>query len=221
MGCPASSPPHYISKLWLHKLKHFGEPGPIDQSSFLCAHNLVQPSEWSHVDALTLACTSYTWSYLVETFGVKYPGVHGRRPCTRLHPCGECQKAHEEIYQRQVREKTEFIRLRDKWNQEHQYHHSQQPQQVSRVFAISPVWFKQWEQFVQQQQQHHNAVMVLDVPGKIDNLPICVKPTVTNQTTSSAKKKKRQIIQHQLNTSKFNFHRLGILFNWENSILVS
>lgn len=197
----SSSSPHYISKLWLHKLKHFGEPGPIDQSSFLCAHNLVQPHQWPHVDALALACSSQTWSYLVDTFGVRFSG--SEPPCTRLRPCAECQRRQEALHQRQVREKFDFIRLRDKWNQQQQQQH---PQHVSRVFAVSPGWFKQWEQFVQQQ----NPVWIVDVPSKIDNHSICLKPPAnTSQPTSqpaTGKKKKQQStvstpVNFQLNPS--------------------
>ncbi len=38
---------NYISKQWLHKLKYFAEPGPIDNTDFLCSrHNFVQPCFW-------------------------------------------------------------------------------------------------------------------------------------------------------------------------------
>lgn len=195
--------PYYISKLWLHKLKHFGEPGAIDQSSFLCAHNFVQPHLWSHVDSLALACSPDTWSYLVEQFGVRYPTCHARGCQTRLYPCVECQRLHEAVHQRRVREMTEFIRLRDKWNLEQQQNAITQ----SRVFAISKVWFNQWDQFVQMP----NSALVLDVPGKIDNFSICLKPAtpVVAATPSMPKKKKtkqslRQSsnVQYQFNTSK-------------------
>jgi hypothetical protein len=183
---------HYISKLWLHKLKHFGEPGPIDLSSFLCiAHHSVLPNVWRHLDAHILPCSTDTWSYLVDTYGVKYDAAE--RACTLLYPCAECQRIEEMLRQRQTAEKTAFIRLREKWNQE----------QVNcsggsgRVFAISQSWFKQWEQFVQQQQQ----ALVIEVPGKIDNMPICVKPSSANSNNANTNVGATTTVQPQHSSS--------------------
>lgn len=80
-------------------------------------------------------------------------------------------------------------------------------QHQQRVFAISALWFKQWENFVQQQQSI--SVVAIDVPGKIDNLAICMKPSSQRQqqqhqpTSAKAKKKaKKQPAEFTLNTSK-------------------
>ncbi len=67
--------PFYISKQWLHKLKYFGEPGPIDNSDFLCKHNYVQPNLWKSINNLTVMCTTDTWNCLVGEFGLKYNPV--------------------------------------------------------------------------------------------------------------------------------------------------
>ena len=64
--------PYYISKQWLHKLKYYGEPGPIDNTDFLCKHNMVQPQLWRQIDQLSVVCTSSTWWFLVDQFGLKY-----------------------------------------------------------------------------------------------------------------------------------------------------
>ena len=68
---PLIQRPYYISKQWLHKLKYFGEPGPIDNSDFLCRHNFVQPNLWKIIDDLTIACSVESWDCLVQNFGLK------------------------------------------------------------------------------------------------------------------------------------------------------
>lgn len=190
---------HYISKLWLHKLKYFGEPGPIDQSSYLCSHKLVESHQWRHIDSLVLTCTSDTWSYLSEAFGVR---CNNDGVCTRLYPCAECQRYEEALRQRQYREKFEFIRLREKWNQQQlsvDPDSASQPPQ--RVFAISIAWFRLWEQFVQQQQQQ--PASSIPIPPAIDNLTICLKPPnpSTNSSIPASKKRQQQQREHHFNPS--------------------
>ena len=37
----------YVSKQWINKFNTFSEPGPIDNSDFLCPHGGVQPQKVS------------------------------------------------------------------------------------------------------------------------------------------------------------------------------
>lgn len=62
---------NYVSKQWLQKLKYFADPGPIDNTDFLCRHNLVQPCFWANIESLVLVCSTDTWLYLVKMFGIK------------------------------------------------------------------------------------------------------------------------------------------------------
>jgi len=55
----------------VQKLKYFAEPGPIDNTDFLCRHNFVQPCFWKNVDSLVLVCSTDTWLYLVKRFDIR------------------------------------------------------------------------------------------------------------------------------------------------------
>lgn len=217
--------PYYISKSWLHKLKYFGEPGPIDNSDFMCVHNFLQPIAWRIIQSLVVECTEETWKYLVETFGLKYATANGRRSssglltygdkqrlvecdfknvCNFLYPCKQCQIDEELLKQRQFNEKSEFIRLREKWL--HEQLNKQASYPVS--YAISYAWFKQWEQFV----QFNGCPLKYQIPGKINNLSICLQQqTSTNKsiTKNEPISKRKPKIVYQLNSSNF----IQLLFN--------
>lgn len=222
--------PFYISKQWLHKLKYFGEPGPIDNSDFLCKHSLVQPNLWKYVDDLAVPCTTDVWNYLIDNFQLKYANDDNlndsqlsltdnhdennyRNSCNFLFPCKKCQIDDELLKQRQLYEKNEFLRLKDKWSLQ-QFQNAQATlaniasgcantqviQQPIRIFAISSNWFKEWEKFVQLPAcplQHQ-------IPGKINNLSICVQPKqAQSQSQKSKNKHSNKQITYQLNKSKF------------------
>jgi ubiquitin carboxyl-terminal hydrolase 20/33 len=227
--------PYYISKQWLHKLKYFGEPGPIDNSDFLCKHGYVYPQLWKSINSLAVMCTTDTWNYLVQSFGLKYDDSSvGSEPeveqdelnesqdstssesvftntCNYLFPCKQCQIENEKMKERQFYEKSEFIRIREKRNAE-QHANSMSPNSsylsAPRLFAISGSWFKQWEQFVQFQY----CPLKHQVPGKINNFPICVaqKPVQSAKAKSDPKTQKNTV--YQLNKSKIYLVRKITVF---------
>lgn len=57
----------YVSKQWVNKLNTFAEPGPIDNSDFLCAHGGVHPSKVAIVDKLSTVLSQNVWEYLYAT----------------------------------------------------------------------------------------------------------------------------------------------------------
>lgn len=187
--------PYYISKEWLHKLKYFGEPGPIDNSDFLCIHNKVQPNVWKIVENIAIMSSYDTWNYLVSVFGFKCldkikkfdhdASDHG--VCNYFYPCEQCQIDDEQMKQRQLNEKNEFIRLREKYNKQC----LQLNNQSIRLYAISSSWFKQWESFV----QFNGCPSIHQVPGPINNLSI----SQASKTNSK---------EHHLNKSS-NFYKLN------------
>jgi ubiquitin carboxyl-terminal hydrolase 20/33 len=164
--------PYFISKEWLHKLKYFGEPGPIDNSDFLCIHNKVQPNVWKIVENITVMSSYDSWNYLVSTFGFKSldkikkfdHDVTDHGVCNYFYPCEQCQIDDEEMKRRQLIEKNEFIRLRERYNKQC----LQISNQSARLYAISSSWFKQWESFV----QFNGCPSIHQVPGPINNMPI-------------------------------------------------
>jgi ubiquitin carboxyl-terminal hydrolase 20/33 len=56
----------YVSKQWLNKFNTFAEPGPIDNSDFLCCHGAVYPSKASQVRELCAVLSQSVWEYLYD-----------------------------------------------------------------------------------------------------------------------------------------------------------
>lgn len=57
----------YVSKQWMNKLNTFAEPGPIDNSDFLCPHGGFHPSKTSVVHSLSTILSQSVWEYLYTT----------------------------------------------------------------------------------------------------------------------------------------------------------
>lgn len=57
----------YVSKQWVNKFNTFAEPGPIDNSDFLCIHGGVYPNKVSYVYELCTILSQSVWEYLYET----------------------------------------------------------------------------------------------------------------------------------------------------------
>ncbi|XP_076055896.1 ubiquitin carboxyl-terminal hydrolase 20-like isoform X2 [Oratosquilla oratoria] len=139
----------YVSKQWINKFNTFSEPGPIDNSDFLCPHGGVQPQKASYVGELVMLLNQGVWEYLHQAFG-------GGPACTRLYECVTCRAELEALYQRQRDELETFIKLRGLFQEE---------EQTNIVYVISMRWFRQWEAFVRGREQ--------ESPGPIDNSVIC------------------------------------------------
>lgn len=58
----------YVSRQWFSKFSTFAEPGPIDNSDFLCQHGGLKPDLVQHVDQLTTIVAQTVWEYLYETY---------------------------------------------------------------------------------------------------------------------------------------------------------
>ena len=54
----------YISKQWLNKFRTFAEPGPIDNSDFLCLHGGVRPDRAGLGSAMCTGVSQTVWEYL-------------------------------------------------------------------------------------------------------------------------------------------------------------
>ena len=176
-----------MSKQWLHKLKHFGEPGPIDNTDFLCQHHFVNPTFWPNINTLVLSCSQDTWDYLSKTFGVRDSAA-----CNYLYPCKQCQLDDEQMKQRQSYEKNEFLRLNQRNRADFYLNSSSSSLPARNQYAISSSWFKKWEQFVQMK----NCPQPHQLPGAINNFAIC------NQSNTSKEKQNQKSIIYQFNKSK-------------------
>ncbi|CAL4076407.1 unnamed protein product [Meganyctiphanes norvegica] len=145
----------YVSKQWINKFNTFAEPGPIDNSDFLCPHGGVQPQKAMYVGDLVMLLNQGVWEYLHHLFG-------GGPACTRLYECVTCRAELEALLHRQSSELESFVRLHKMFQgEEHPY----------IVYAISMRWFRQWESFVRGREQ--------EPPPPIENSSICTTKTGT------------------------------------------
>lgn len=130
----------YVSKQWLCRFNTCAEPGPIDNSDFLCQHGALNPERALCVEQLTVIMPRVIYDYLYKKYG-------GSPPVTALHICPACQA----LQRRLLLEMETFVQLsRDYEMQENNPTH-----------ILSLAWYSQWQNFVQKRSQ--------DPPGPIDN----------------------------------------------------
>ncbi|GBP47034.1 Ubiquitin carboxyl-terminal hydrolase 20 [Eumeta japonica] len=122
----------FISKQWLNKFNTWAEPGPIDNSDFVCAHGAVRPDRAPHLHELAQRVPQHYWDFMYANFG-------GGPACTHVHECSGCARAAERLRERRATELRAFYEL----------HAMFQAQEHPRaVYAISMNWFRQWQAFV-------------------------------------------------------------------------
>lgn len=56
----------YVSRQWVNRLQTFAEPGPIDNSDFLCSHGYVQPAKHHYVNRLVVEVSAEAWGFLYD-----------------------------------------------------------------------------------------------------------------------------------------------------------
>nr|CAD7441197.1 unnamed protein product [Timema bartmani] len=135
----------YVSKQWVNKFNTFAEPGPIDNSDFLCAHGGVHPSKEPYVNQLCTVLSQGVWEYLYDTFG-------GGPACNRLYACMSCQQEQQALQRRIKQELDVFMQL------------NKVEENPPVIYAIAMSWFRQWQCFVRGKE--------LEPPGAIDNCSI-------------------------------------------------
>ncbi|XP_037071272.1 ubiquitin carboxyl-terminal hydrolase 20-like [Pollicipes pollicipes] len=96
--------PYYVSRQWINKFNTFAEPGPIDNTDFLCRHGGVLPGLRVPVEAACVRLPEAGWEYLHGTLG-------GGPVANALFECGPCRAEWDALQARQRRELTEFRRL--------------------------------------------------------------------------------------------------------------
>lgn len=140
----------YVSKQWVNKFNTFAEPGPIDNSDFLCIHGGVRPAREPYANQLCTILSQAVWEYLYDTFG-------GGPACNRLYACPTCHQEQEALAHRVKHELEEFMQL----NKEFQ----QAEESPAVIYAIAMNWFRQWQSFVRGKEP--------EPPGQIDNSSVC------------------------------------------------
>lgn len=116
----------YISKQWMCRFYTFAEPGPIDNSDFLCRHGSVHPDRAPALEQLAIGLPHLVYNYLYKTFG-------GCPPITMLHICPACQ-----ALQNRIAMETEMLRQK-----------IENPD-LPNTHLLSTAWYTQWHSFIKQ-----------------------------------------------------------------------
>jgi len=156
---------HYISRQWVNKFENFAEPGPIDNSDFLCRHGGIQPGKVSRIQDLCVEFPRSAWEVLDQEFGTVQLGRTAPLACTRLYACTSCQAELDALNYQKSYELDEFKRL-------HQECQTTSPLSGGGgdvFFCLAMSWFKLWEAFVTGRAR--------DPPGEIDNRGIVTTHT--------------------------------------------
>lgn len=138
----------YVSMQWLEKFVTFTEPGPIDNSDFVCRHLDVLPECYGDLDRYARPVTERWWHEIHNRFG-------GGPANTNPKSCAICEDELMALEERRIVEKESFLKSN---------RGSRDMDSEDRVY-ISLEWFREWEDFL--------SGKVPDPPGEIDNRPIC------------------------------------------------
>lgn len=133
----------YISKQWFTRFNSCAEPGPIDNSDFLCPHGSIHPDRKAAFTQLTLNMPRDVYEFLYRKFG-------GCPPVSPFHVCPSCQA----LQKRLELEMETFVQLNREF----------QTQEEPATHLLSLAWYTQWHNFIQKK--------VPDPPGPIDNSKI-------------------------------------------------
>lgn len=133
----------FISKQWLNRFKYCAEPGPIDNSDFLCHHGSINPDRSQVLDQLSVVLPLEVYEYLHKKFG-------GCTPITASHICPACQA----LQKRLLHEMEMFLQISK----------NAQLQELPHTHYLSTSWYTQWHNFVEKRNQ--------EPPGPIDNTKI-------------------------------------------------
>lgn len=130
----------FISRQWFSRFNTCAEPGPIDNSDFLCHHGSINPERAVAFKQMTVTLPREVYEFLHKKFG-------GCPPVSSMHVCPSCQALQRRIQS----EMEKFCQL----NWEFQNHED------PPTHLLSMAWYTQWHNFVQKRTQ--------DLPGPIDN----------------------------------------------------
>lgn len=133
----------YISRQWVNRFYFCSEPGPIDNSDFLCQHGAICPDRHLDLDKIAMVIPFELYDYLYKKFG-------GSSPLLNITLCPICLA----IQNRLLLEMETFLQISKE----------AQSQDVPHTHYLSTHWYTQWHNFVQKK--------TLDPPGPIDNTKI-------------------------------------------------
>jgi hypothetical protein len=162
-------------EVWNFLIAHFNT-GDLDESQEEDNNNNNNDDDDISMDtqSSTLLCASNGHS---EKTSERRGSMTATVSCTHLYPCRRCMVEEEAVCERQFRERTEFIRLREKWFAEQESSSLAGLKSTNKIYAINSTWFKKWEQFV----KFEGSLVIYKIPGPVDNLPNASKTRGSTQ----------------------------------------
>lgn len=116
----------YISKQWFSRFKTCAEPGAIDNTDFLCQHNLLNPERSDLLTQLAVPVPKPVYDYLHKKFG-------GNCAVPDIRICPTCEALQKRI----TFEVETFLSL------------SRDLHIFPPTHLLSSAWFSQWQSFIQ------------------------------------------------------------------------
>ncbi|XP_076260331.1 ubiquitin specific protease 20/33 isoform X2 [Rhynchophorus ferrugineus] len=141
-----------LSRQWLSRFRYCVEPGPIDNSDFLCPHGSLDPDKETLLDRFAVQVPLEMYEYLYKHFG-------GCPPLSDNFVCPACTALQRRI----LNEMETFVEISRKAQQEHPPH----------THYLSTSWYLQWHGFVQRK--------ISEPPGPIDNTKIDLQHLDTDE----------------------------------------
>lgn len=145
----------YVSKQWINRFNTCAEPGPIDNSDFLCQHGSMNPDKVLVLNQLSIVIPLSVYEYLHRVYG-------GCPPITCMHVCPCCQAFNKRL----LLEMETF----------HQLTTEPKNQKLPLTHLLSASWCSHWHEFVSKKVQ--------ESPGPIDNSKINVNDINTKECVS-------------------------------------
>ncbi len=193
----------HVGKQWLNKFENLAEPGPVDNSDFLCRHGGVLPAKSAHAAELCVALPQPVWDLLRRRFGLC---PSGPAACTVLRECALCRAELDALNRQKTFELEEFKALHAEFQEEAaaaaaaaaNSGGSRSPPSTPppAVYCLSSSWFKLWEGFVTNRLR--------EPPGPIDNRAIVVSVKHQDGAGGGAGQQQQQQEQQQQLTLRQN-----------------
>lgn len=145
----------YVSKQWINRFNTCAEPGPIDNSDFLCQHGSMSPEKVLVLSKISVVIPLAVYEYLHRVYG-------GCPPITCVHVCPCCQAFNKRL----LLEMETFVQLSTEAHK----------QDTPLTHLLSVSWYNSWHNFVNKKSP--------ESPGPIDNSKLNINDIDSNEGVS-------------------------------------
>ncbi|CAJ0583481.1 unnamed protein product, partial [Mesorhabditis spiculigera] len=128
---------HYICREYLERIRSFSNPGPIPNTSFLCAHGKISPRKSNNIEAIVTKIPGSAWRLLQAEFG-------GGPELESLDFCEPCEKELKALCKSKEMELRQFafeeLDFFEQWRAD-----GRNPTQLC---VVPRVWHEKWMSYV-------------------------------------------------------------------------